>query len=330
MGELPFSVDFIQFLVDNRTLFLTRFFQFASFMGAVEGYVLVITLIYVAYDKTLAFRLTALVLVTMSLNHFLKILIKNPRPFITEGTYPQKWAVSAQNAQELATEYSTPSGHAMSAASFYSLLYANVKRIDVRIIAVLAIILIGLSRPYLAVHYLEDVVAGWLLGVLFVLVLLRYAQPLGRLWNARSYTQQIVIVVVSSIMMWVLTLAVNGGGIHEQPLAFLAYSGFLTGIVIAHPLELDRVNFDPRSSTVLRKAVRFLLTIALVLASLLLFDELFGKFSDDVSPLGHLLHYIRYAIAGTVGMFFAPLLFTKLRLAEACPRAPLDAAVPDR
>jgi PAP2 superfamily protein len=87
-------------------------------LGESQQYILVVTLIYVMLDKTTAVRLATVVLLTMCFNHVLKIIIKEPRPFIREGTYLQKWAVSAANAKELATEHSTPSGHAMGDSAF--------------------------------------------------------------------------------------------------------------------------------------------------------------------------------------------------------------------
>ncbi len=165
MPESSFHLDLVQFLFENRNGPATALFQLFTLLGEIEGYVLVVCLIYVAYDKKLAFRLSVLALVTMSLNHLLKTLIANPRPFISEGTYAEKWAVSAAKAAELATEYSTPSGHAMAGSCFYSYLYASVKNRSVRIAAIVSILLMGLSRPYLGVHYLEDVFLGWALGI---------------------------------------------------------------------------------------------------------------------------------------------------------------------
>jgi hypothetical protein len=114
MAELIFNVDAMLFLADHRNVFLTKFFLVASFVDEIEGYILIVTLVYVMYDKTLAVRLSVLVLVTMCLNHVLKIIIKNPRPFIRKGTYLQKSAVSTNNAKALATEYSTLFRHRVS------------------------------------------------------------------------------------------------------------------------------------------------------------------------------------------------------------------------
>lgn len=319
MAELPFSIDLIRFLAETRTDFLTRVSLAFTFLGEVEGYILLISIIYVTYEKKLAIRLSFLTLLTMSFNHLLKTLVMNPRPFIAEGSYAEKWAVSAEKAAELATEYSTPSGHAMAGAAFYGYLCASVKRRYVGIACILLILLTGLSRPLLGVHYLEDVVIGWVLGIAIVLMSIKYSQNAGNLWRRFSHKQQIVIVGASSLMLWVITRALSGWATDGQPLAFVSYTGFLMGIVIAHPLETKKVNFDPRSSTLSIKALRVILCVGMVMGTLLVLDKAFSAMSDDYSLLGYLLRYIRYAMASYAGMFLGPLLFVKLRLAERTP-----------
>ncbi len=319
MAELPFSIDLIRSLAETRTDFLTRVFQFFTFLGEVEGYVLLIPLIYVTYDKKLAFRLSILTVISMSLNHLLKALIMNPRPFITEGSYSEKWAVSPAKAEELTTEYSTPSGHAMSGSSFYSYLYASVKNRRVRIASILLILLTGLSRPYLGVHYLEDVLLGWVLGTSLALLSIKYAENVGNLWSRFSHKQQIIIVGASSLLLWITTRALSDWSTDGQPVAFVGYTGFLMGIVVAYPLETKKVDFDPRSSTVSSKALRYALCVGMVMGTLLLLDEAFAAMSDDYSLLGYLLRYIRYAMAAIAGIYLGPLLFVKLGLAERLP-----------
>jgi undecaprenyl-diphosphatase len=68
-----------------------------------------------------------------------------------------------------ATGYSMPSGHAMVSLSFsilacyLILLYFNNKEkaYTITICLILLAIIIGISRVYLRVHYLSDVLAGW-------------------------------------------------------------------------------------------------------------------------------------------------------------------------
>lgn len=325
MAQLTFNMAAMQFLADHRNFLLTKFFLLASFVGQAEGYILVVTLIYVVFDKTLAVRLAVLVLLTMCLNHVLKIIIKNPRPFIHEGTYLRKWAVSTENAKALATEYSTPSGHAMAGSAFYAYLCAFVENRFVAVIAVIAIISTGFSRPYLGVHYPGDVLIGWVIGLLVALVAIKRTDKISDGWNKLSYKRQVAIVVASSLILWLATIAINGWRIDGQPRAFLGYAGFLTGIVIGRPIELSTVNFDPRSSKPQAKMLRFAISVAMVLVALLLLEKVFRAIADDFSVLGYMLLYIRYTIAGVITIFVAPLLFTKIRLAETNTVGPAEA-----
>ncbi|MBI4514245.1 MAG: phosphatase PAP2 family protein [Deltaproteobacteria bacterium] len=315
--DQQFDMALMQYLADHRLPWLTPLVQLASHLGEVQGYVLVVTLFYVMFDKTLAVRLSVLVLLAMSLNHILKIVVKNPRPFVGEGTYFEKWAVSADNAKELATEYSTPSGHAMAGSAFYTYLYAAVRNRWIRVAAVLAIVLTGLSRPYLGVHYLEDILLGWPIGLSVALVAIRYAGRISRWWDGLSYVQQITLAVSASVILWAATVAINGWRIDAQPRAFLGYAGFLTGILIGRPLELKRLNFDPRSGRWPVKITRFALSVVLVTVTLELLRGAFAAIADESSLAGYGLQYVRYTAAGVASIYIVPLLFTRIGLAQA-------------
>ena len=71
-----------------------------------------------------------------------------------------------------ATGYSFPSGHAFASTVFYGMLiylaFRLTERPGLRALAVVGGVLmigaVGLSRVYLNVHYLTDVVGGWLAG----------------------------------------------------------------------------------------------------------------------------------------------------------------------
>jgi membrane-associated phospholipid phosphatase len=314
---LHFNMQLMQALADHRTPLLTGFFQFFTFIGDTDGYILVGTLIYVAFDKRLAVRLMVIVLLSMSLNHILKMIIKNPRPFIREGTYMQKWAVSPDMARELATEYSTPSGHAMACSAFYAYLYAAVKNRALRIACVVLILLIGLSRPYLGVHYLEDVLSGWVVGLAVALVAVFWGERINAAWNKLSFGGQIAFAVAASGALWYFTVAINGWHIDGQPRAFLAYAGSLTGIFIARPLELRFVDFDPRSSSIAAKLARFIFTVAAAILTLQLLGAGFAKIAGNFTLPGYALDYVRYATGSIVSLFVAPLIFTKFGLAKS-------------
>lgn len=72
--------------------------------------------------------------------------------------------------------YSFPSGHAVVSIAFYGLLfymiirYRNQYKLRWTVIAFLFIFLLGFSRLYLCVHFLSDVLAGYSLGLLWLML----------------------------------------------------------------------------------------------------------------------------------------------------------------
>ncbi len=72
------------------------------------------------------------------------------------------------------TTYSFPSGHAAGSSALaicvVVLLWRTRWRTYALVIAPLYIVLIGFSRLYLGVHYLTDVIAGWMLSFLWLSV----------------------------------------------------------------------------------------------------------------------------------------------------------------
>ena len=103
--------------------------------------------------------------ISVTLNLGLKQMFARPRPVIIAALVSE-------------SGFSFPSGHSMSAAAFYGFIIylifqSNLKKSVKRTSSVLIVALIGLigfSRVYLGVHYLSDVIGGFLASSVYLIV----------------------------------------------------------------------------------------------------------------------------------------------------------------
>ena len=82
--------------------------------------------------------------------------------------------------------YSYPSGHAMVSMAFYGLIIYIINRkiknkplkITMISLTILLIILIGISRVYLGVHYLSDVITGYSISIIYLIIITKILHKL--------------------------------------------------------------------------------------------------------------------------------------------------------
>ena len=82
--------------------------------------------------------------------------------------------------------YAFPSGHALSAVIFYSMLILlfhkkiknKVARNSFMVVNILIILLVGLSRVMLKVHTFYDVVGGFIIGLLWIFIVYKVLEKI--------------------------------------------------------------------------------------------------------------------------------------------------------
>lgn len=151
----------IQFQSDRLTFFFRQITRFGN--GEI---VIAIALLFLLIRKKLAIFCLINIILNNLLNNGLKFLMMRIRPNILRLI-------------EIGG-YSFPSGHAMISMAFYGLLIYFVYRLkyfkNIKILLycvfVLIILLVGISRIYLGVHYASDVIGGYLASLAYLFVLI--------------------------------------------------------------------------------------------------------------------------------------------------------------
>ena len=155
------------FLISFKNDSLTNFFSFITKFSNVAFLVIfVLIVLLILRNKDAVFVIFNLIFLRL-LNYVIKIIIKRDRPNILRLIK--------------IGEYSFPSGHAMISMGVYGyliyLIYKKIKNPYIKylgiIILSLLIILIGISRIYLGVHYFSDVVAGYTLSLIYLIIFIR-------------------------------------------------------------------------------------------------------------------------------------------------------------
>lgn len=273
---------------------LDAFFAFFTFLGDEEFYLLVLPLIYWSINRAVGVRLMVVFLLSGLVNQVAKHLAAQPRPFQYDPRVEE--IVSAEG-------FGLPSGHTQSAVVVWGYLASVARKRWVWVVAVSLMVLTPLSRIYLGVHFPTDVLGGYVLGVLVLLLWLRYGARLEE-WFFQQETihQLILITAVPALAMavWPTEDMVTGGGT-------------MVGIGAGLVLERRLVGFDVAGS-LLRRSFRFLVGLV-VLAGLWL--GLRVAF-DGLEP-AIILRLVRYALVGFWGAVGAPWVFLKLGLAEREP-----------
>lgn len=152
----------ITFYKNDIITFIMKFFT--TFCSTLVLILITIATIIIVKNKKYSIYIGFNLVCVYFLNTLVKIIVKRPRP---EG-------INLINENG----FSFPSGHAMVSTAFYGLVvyiiyHSNLKKKTKNIICLslsCLILLIGISRIYLGVHFASDVIAGFALGCAYLML----------------------------------------------------------------------------------------------------------------------------------------------------------------
>ena len=165
-----------------------------SIFGNEEFFLLAIPLIYWCINSRLGIRLAALLIISVGSNALVKLIFHAPRPY---------WIDTRIQALSSETTYGIPSAHAQNAMSIWGYTAQYIKR-QAWIIATVIILLISISRVYLGMHFLTDVLAGWIIGIIILLITFRWQHQVIDWLSHLSIQKQISISFALSVIYFLL------------------------------------------------------------------------------------------------------------------------------
>jgi membrane-associated phospholipid phosphatase len=290
---LEWGIEVIVFIQTIRSPMLDAFFRGVTFLGNAEFYLLLAPIIIWCVNYRLGARVGLVLLFSSYINEALKNLFMQPRPCDPRPDV----------CVDQADGYGIPSGHAQNAIVFWGVIAQWIGTARGWIAAILLMLLIGISRIYLGVHFPTDVFVGWAIGIVILGTYIAVGKPIETWLGGLSLAIQIAL----ALLLPLLLLAIRPSEVMVQ------VTGAFAGIAIGAVLGVRYLDFDA-GGLIWRRAVRFLLGVAVVAA---IFFGLRFMFPGEGESLYAVFRYVRYSLVGLWISLGAPWLFLRLGLAES-------------
>jgi len=302
LSLVPWGIEVIVWVQSHSTPFWDAFFKVVTFLGNEEFYLLLLPLIYWCVNKRIGISLGYVSLLSAWVNSLVKHLFKIPRPWTFD---------SRVRALVEATGPSFPSGHSQGAMVNLGYLAYRFRKPVLWVLVGLAILGVGLSRIVLGVHFPQDVLGGWLIGLVVLVIYIWAEAPVGR-WIAGQKTAVQVVLAVGVPVLLIFLHPSDMAGIYPAEAAITPMSamvGFGLGLI----MERKWVGFRVDGAW-WRRGLRFLVGLLLVAIFYIGLKLILPEGMAYGLEAG--LRFVRYVLVGWAATFLAPWLFVKLRLAE--------------
>jgi membrane-associated phospholipid phosphatase len=297
--------------------------QFFTFLGQENFFFLVLPLVYWSVDAKVGLQIAFILTTSNYLNAIVKMLFAAPRPY---------WVSAHVEPLSVETTFGIPSGHAQNAAAVWGTLAAGIHKRWAWVAAILLTFFIGFSRLYLGMHFLHDVLLGWLLGILLLFAFLRFWDPVAVWLKGKTMSQQVMIAFVVSLLMIAIGFlsymplnayvfpaewTANALRVGPQPdpvsvEGILTSAGSLFGLAAGAAWIASQGGYEV-SGPLEKRALRYVIGLIGIMILWYGLGEVFPR-GETLIPL--VLRYIRYSLVGFWITAGAPWLFFHFKLAR--------------
>lgn len=286
------SIEVVEFIQSMQNGFFTFFFNMISFLGEEYVYIVLLGIIYYAYNKKMGEFLAFSLFTTAGINTVIKGLVKAERPFTK---YPDR-VDNLRNAT--ADGYSFPSGHTQNFTTFLFAESFYVGKQRMFIVSGIFAVLMGLSRMYLGAHFLEDVLVSIFLGIVVAFTLFKVFSK-----------YQDNPVILHRIYFGILAFMTPFLFIIKMKDFYTSY-GLLLGFVLAMLLEKKYINFT-NDVSFKKKLIRIVIGLVIMLSLQVGLKPLFQLFTEDGTGLMLVFDLVRYGLVAFIGLGLFPMTFKK-------------------
>lgn len=292
MKTFEFEWKILDFFDSFKSELLNVINQYFSFVFGSIGLIIIFLVVYWIINKEKGLHLGFSLCLSMVINNFLKGIFLRKRPFEEEG---KEYLRKLSEDKDHATGTSFPSGHSMNSSSIYTGLIINYRRrrfLVLHIISTIILLLVGVSRIYLGVHFPSDVVFGIIFGAIISISCTLLQESMG--------SKKIILYIITTLI-FVPCLFINDFGKD-----FVKSYGMIFGLTVGHFLEVKFVDFNA-SCSASKKFFRIIIGLIVVGGVYLVYNLVDGPLHDNV-----IFVLVMHFLVSFSGIFVVPLIFKKI------------------
>ncbi len=306
---IPWGYSILLVIESFRTGFLDLLFPIITDFGGEMGYLVILAVVYWSVSKSVGQGLAYSYLFTATLNTWLKTIWRLPRPDSAALEETLNRAGISDRLQPLIHESSPafPSGHTQGAFAAWGYMAARFQRTWFWIVAAIIATLIAFSRMYIGVHFPQDILAGFVVGVIYLLLWLWIEPRVQAKLDKTSTGGRYALAVLTPLIVLLV-----------YPVASAATAlGALIGLGVGFVLEGETLHFKV-DGLWWQRVLRGVVGMVLVFTVYFGLSALFGLFDESMGTVMELIwRIIRYGLVGFVGGWGAPWVLMQIGLLEA-------------
>lgn len=286
------EIEILKNLQNIRTDSLNNIFEYVTMLGEEILMVILIAILYFAFNKKFAQKLFYICVTSLSINGIVKNFVKLARPF-------SKGDLTCVRP-DTATGYSFPSGHTQTFSTVGTALAAKIKKVWVTILVGVLICLVAFSRIYLGAHYLSDVIVGAALGITLALAI-------GKMYDKFENKTKLYKYTALALTPFAIYFLIVADLLYAD---FFKVYGMLIGLVFAVMIE---EKFAPLEYNVSwwKKVIRVILGIIIAYA---VKEGLKVINVFEIAQISLILDAFRYAMLIIVAFGIYPIIIKKLKI----------------
>lgn len=275
-------LEMLKWIQSIRNPALDHLFTWITVLGEDYFAIAVLCAILWCVNKKSGYLIGFAYLTSWIFNFSIKQVFKVPRPFVLDKSI-------IPIRPETATGFSFPSGHTQSISSLSTSIATVFQKKWLYAAGTILVILVAMSRLYLGVHTLLDVVVGAVAGFVWVLAA-------NKIFNYAESNNRRALLLIMFIPMLL-------GMVFIQSNDYYKIAGTFTSFIIGYLLDHMYIHYETKSLPK-QQVIKFILGMTVLLAIKAVVKEVLGEtlLSD----------YIRYFLIGFWITVLAPLLFNKL------------------